>query len=113
VSGELLDRSGRLWPESRLEKVIGREVTLDLSQERFDTRLAPGDRLTFHYRQRLPAPGLTLRLAVTVYPDHFYVGFFESLLAMGAGKGTAQIREALRDARNSSFTIYVHEIPLT
>lgn len=113
VSGELVDRSGRPLPESRLEKVIGREVTLDLTQERFDTRLAPGDRLTFHYRQRLPAPGLTLRLAVRVYPDHFYVGFFESLLAMGAGKGTAQIREALRDARNSSFTIYVHEIPLT
>lgn len=113
VSGELLDRSGRMLAGSRQEKVIAREVTLDLSRELFDTRLAPGERLTFQYRQRLTGAGLTLRIAVTVYPDHFYAGFFESLLASGAGKGTAQIREALRTARSSSFTIFVQEIRLT
>lgn len=113
VSGELVDRSGRVVAGSRQEKIIGREVTLDLSRELFDSRLAPGQRLTFRYRQRLAGPGLTLRLSVIVYPDHFYVGFFESLLAGGAGKGEAQIREALRDARTSSFTIYSSEIPLT
>jgi hypothetical protein len=113
VSGELVDRSDRVLPGSRQEKVIAREVTLDLSRELFDTRLAPRERLTFRYRHRLPASGLTLRLAVTVYPDHFYVGFFEALLAGGAGKGTVQIREALAAARASSFTIYSQEIPLT
>ena len=113
VSGELVDGSGGALAGSRQETVIAREVTLDLSRELFDTRLAPRQSLAFHYRHRLSAPGLTLRLAVSVYPDHFYVGFFESLLASGAGKGTAQIREALRAARSSSFIIYVHEIPLT
>ncbi len=113
VSSELLDRSGRVVPGSLQEKVIGREVTLDLSRELFDTRLAPGGSATFQYRQRLLSPGLTLRVAVTVEPDHFYVGFLEALLSGGAGKGTAQIRQALRAARSSSFTIYVNEVPLT
>ncbi len=113
VSGELVDRSGRVLPGSRQEGIVAREVTLDLSRELSDTRLRPGQTLAFRYRQRLSAPGLTLRLAITVHPDHFYVGFFESLLSSGAGKGAAQIREALRTARGSSFTMYVREIPLT
>ncbi|OGL06495.1 MAG: hypothetical protein A3I03_08225 [Candidatus Rokubacteria bacterium RIFCSPLOWO2_02_FULL_68_19] len=113
VSGELIDRSGRVVAGSRQEQIIGREVTLDLTRELFDTRLAPGDSATFRYRRRLPGAGLALRVAVTVYPDHFYVGFFEALLAGGAGKGTAQVREALRAARSSSFTLYVNEVPLT
>lgn len=113
VSGELVDPSGRAVVGSRQEKVIGREVTPDLSREVFDTRLAPGQHLAFQYRQRLAAPGLRLRFLITVYPDYFYVGFFETLLAGGAGKGTAQIREALQDARSSAFTVYSHEVPLT
>jgi len=113
VSGELVDGSGQAVAGSRQEKVIAREVALDLSRELFDTRLAPRQSLTFRYRHRLSGVGLRLRLAVTVYPDHFYVSFFESLLASGAGKGTAQIREALEATRSSSFTIYSHEIPLT
>jgi hypothetical protein len=113
VSGELIDGSGRVAAGSRQEQVIGREVSLDLTRELFDTRLAPGERATFRYRRRLPDAGLTLRVAVTVHPDHFYVGFFEALLAGGAGKGTAQVREALGAARGSSFTLYVHEMPLT
>ncbi|MEK7364413.1 MAG: hypothetical protein AAB016_10610, partial [candidate division NC10 bacterium] len=113
VSGELIDRSGRVVAGSRQEQIIGREVSLDLTRELFDTRLAPGESATFRYRQRLPVAGLTLRVAVTVYPDHFYVGFFEALLAGGAGKGTARVREALRAARSSSFTLYVNEMPLT
>ena len=113
VSGELVDPAGRILPGSRQEQVIGREVTLDLSRELFDTRLAPGASLTFQYRQRLSSAGLTLRVAVTVFPDHFYVGFFEALLSGGAGRGTVQIREALRAARSSPFAIFLSEVPLT
>ena len=112
VSGELVERSGRVVPGSRQEAIIGREVTLDLSREVFDSRLHPGQRLVFQYRRPFPKPGLRLRLAVTVFPDHFYIGFFESLLASGAGKGTAQIREALARAKASAFDVYAREIPL-
>ena len=102
-----------LPPGTRQAAVIGRRLSEDFTRELFDTRLAPGDSATFRYRRRLPGAGLALRVAVTVYPDHFYVGFFEALLAGGAGKGTAQVREALRAARSSSFTLYVNEVPLT
>ena len=50
---------------------------------------------------------------MVVYPDAFYTSFFESLLAQGAGRGEAQIREALAATRRSPFTIFEREIPLT
>jgi hypothetical protein len=112
ASGELINRSGRVLAGSREEAIIGREVTLDLSKEEFDTRLLPGQRFVFQYRRPLPQAGLRLRLAVTVYQDHFYTRFFESLLAGGAGKGTPQIKEALALTKASAFTVYSKEIPL-
>ena len=39
--------------------------------------------------------------------------FFESLLAQGAGRGEAQIREALAATRRSPFTVFTQELPLT
>jgi hypothetical protein len=112
VSGELLDTYGKTVAGSREEAVIAREVPLDLSTELLDTRLAPGQSLVFRYQRPVAQPGLRLRLAVTVYPDHFYARFFETLLASGAGKGTARISEALAAARASAFTAYSREIPL-
>jgi len=109
---ELRDAKGRVVPGSREERRIGREVTLDLSREITDTRLAPGGSLVFQYRRRLDQVGLRLKLTVTVYPDHFYTGFFRSLLAQGAGKGTAQIRQALAVTQRSHFVVYDRELPL-
>jgi hypothetical protein len=106
---ELRDARGRAVPGSVEERVIAREVTLDLSREVRDTRLAPGQSLVLRYRRALPAPGARLRAVLTVSPDHFYTGFFESVLAQGAGRGTPQLREALAATRRSAFTVYEHE----
>jgi hypothetical protein len=110
---ELRDARDRLVPGSREERVIAREVSLDLSRELADTRLAPGQSLMFTYRRELNGRGLRLKAVVTVYPDHFYTGLFESLLAQGSGTGTAQIRDALAATRRSSFVLYEKELPLT
>ena len=110
---ELVDRAGRPVPGSVEERAIGREVPLDLSREIADTRIPPGGRFILSYRRPLDRPGLSLRVSVTVYPDHFYTGLFESLLASGAGAGTAQIREALEVTRRSPFVIFKQDIPLT
>lgn len=110
---ELRDVRGRLAPSSREKRVISRQVSLDLSRELADTRLAPGERFVFRYRRPLTAPGLRLWITVTVYPDHFYTRFFESLLAQGAGRGTALIRETLAATRRSAFVLYEKEVPLT
>ena len=92
--------------------MIGRAVAPDLSRELSDTRLAPGAKLEFVYRRSLTAQGLRLKATVTVYPDHFYTGFFESLLAQGAGTGTAQIRKALAETKRSPFVLYEKEHPI-
>jgi hypothetical protein len=110
---ELLDRRGQPVPGSRVEKVIAREVSLDLAQELFDTRLAPGQRAVLTYRPRLDAPGMRARFTVVVEPDAFYVRFFAALLEQGTGRGEAQIREALEAATRSPFTVFSREIPLT
>jgi cytochrome c554/c'-like protein len=113
LSAELVDETGQVIAGSRQEKAIAREVTLDLEREIADTRLMPGKKAVLHYRRRVDRAGLRARLSVVVYPDEFYTRFFESLLEQGAGRGEAQIREALAATRRSPFTVFEREIPLT
>jgi nitrate/TMAO reductase-like tetraheme cytochrome c subunit len=114
VRASLVDRQGTAVPDSAREYVIGREVALDLSREISDTRIPPGERASFRYRQRLPGPGLALRVTVTVYPDHFYTAFFKSLLASGnTDTGAPDIRQALEATQRSAFAIFNQDVPLT
>ena len=113
LSAELVDGAGQSIAGSRQEKIIGREVALDLSREAFDTRLGPGRSATLEYRIKVPARGTRARLAVVVEPDAFYAAFFEVLLRQGAGRGEAQIRQALDAARRSPFTVFERELPLS
>ena len=111
LRGELIDSAGNVVPGTVRERVIAREVALDLSREIRDTRLAPGARARLDYRARAPVAGLRVRLSVVVEPDAFYTAFFEAVLGNGAGEGEAQIREAHAATRKSVFTVYVQELP--
>jgi hypothetical protein len=113
IRAEVVDAKGQTVAGSVQERVIAREVTPDLSREVADTRLPAGGTLAMRYRHRIERLGLRLRVAVTVYPDHFYARFFESLLGNGAGAGEPQVREALEATRRSAFTVYQREIPLS
>ncbi|RMF93039.1 MAG: hypothetical protein D6736_02415 [Nitrospinota bacterium] len=113
VRGHLLTSEGTVLPETAQEAIIGREVTLDLSQELYDTRIPPGESSSFAYRQTLPRDRLQLRVEVVVAPDHFYTRFFAATLNDGGGgKGRSLLVKALENARRSPFTIYVQTIPL-
>jgi hypothetical protein len=112
LRAELLDGGGAPITGSREEHVIAREVELDLSRELSDTRLKPGEAAELVYRRTLEAPATRLRLRVLVFPDAFYVAFFEALLRQGAGQGEAQIREALAASRRSGFTVFSQELAL-
>src|SRR5207249_8546145 len=68
LSAELVDQAGKVVVGSRGEKVIAREVTLDLERELSDTRLMPGAKAVLHYRPRVDRPDLRVRLSVVVYP---------------------------------------------
>ena len=110
---ELFDAAGNVLPGSQEERVIGREVELDLSREISDTRLAPGARAVLAYRRRVDREGVRARFSVTVEPDAFYTRFFEVLLRQGAGRGEAEIREALDAARRSPYVVFEREIPVS
>jgi len=60
---------------------------------------------------RVDRPGLRLRARVIVEPDHFYTRFFEASVRQ-AERGKAQLREALRQTRRLTFTIFTREVPL-
>ncbi len=108
----LVDMHGQEVRGSAEEHYIGREVSVDLTRERSDTRIPAGGRFTIEYRRRLErTTGVRLRALVRVEPDHFYAGFFESLLN-GAGTGSREIVAALDAARRSAFELYRHDIPL-
>src|SRR6058998_2503565 len=49
LRAELVDAAGRALAGTRVERRIGREVTLDLEREVSDTRLAPGERAELAY----------------------------------------------------------------
>ena len=113
LRGELVDETGAVVAGSRVERIVAREVALDLSREVSDTRLAPGRSVALRYARRVDRDGLRLRFTVVVEPDAFYTQFFETLLAQGAGAGTAQVREALEASRRSPFTVFEQLLPLT
>ena len=106
LRAELIDGAGRVIAGTREEHRIGREVTLDLERELTDTRLAPGQRAELPYARALEGGAAGARFSVVVYPDAFYTAFFETLLRQGAGRGEADIRAALADARASAFTVF-------
>jgi cytochrome c554/c'-like protein len=106
LRGELLDAAGSVVDGSRVDRIVAREVALDLSREERDTRLLPGRSVELRYRRRIEDDGMRLRFTVIVEPDAFYTKFFETLLEQGAGSGTAQIRQALEETRRSPFTVF-------
>ena len=109
----LVDMHGQELRGSAEEHSIGRDVSVDLTRERSDTRIPAGGRFTIAYRRRLErTTGVRLRAVVRVEPDHFYTGFFESLLN-SAGEGSREIVAALAASRQSAFELYRRDIPLT
>lgn len=113
VAGQLIDQLGKPVTGSYSEAIIGRGAPLDLSQELYDTRIAPGDFKSIIYAQTATLGKLSLKITVTVYPDHFYARFYQSVLDNNsAGKGRALIEEAYQSASSSQFVIYEKLLPL-
>jgi len=106
LRAELVDAAGLALAGTRVERRIGREVTLDLEREVSDTRLAPGERAELVYARALEDGAVAARFSVVVYPDAFYTAFFEALLRQGAGRGENDVRRALGETRRSAFTVF-------
>ncbi len=113
VRAQLLDALGEVVIGSVREAIIGRETTPDLSQEVFDTRIAPGDFVDIGYAYPLSHAGQQLQVQVRVEPDHFYERLYRGLLQSNSPqKGRAAIEQALADAQQSAFVIYDETVSL-
>jgi len=114
IRAKLIDAAGNLLVGTEQEAIIGREATLDLSQELYDTRIPPGDSIAINYQQAVSQENLSLKVEVIVEPDHFYERFYRSVLANGSPspKGRALLEQALKDAEQSPFSIYETVRPL-
>jgi len=114
VQGYFIDSTGAVIQHSLQEAVIGRGVTLDLSQELFDTRIPPGKRLDINYDYAMPREATHFRIQIKVYPDHFYTRFYESALADSSpSKGRKLLEEALVNSRESAFVLHEKTVALT
>ena len=56
---------------------------------------------------------MTLRVTMTIHPDHFYTGFFKSLMASGPGVDPREIHAALEATRRSAFEVFRKDLRLT
>jgi len=106
VRGEELEGTAK-------ESYIGRRVSLDLSEELFDTRLAPGGSVEFFYDIKPVKGAGAIVLEVVVYPDEFYERFYEEALKSEPAKGKVrEIRQALKGASSSSYVLFRRKLPL-
>jgi hypothetical protein len=114
VRFELMDADGKQIDKSAQEERIGREVTLDLTQELFDTRIAPSRSHTVRYARTIDRKGLTLRASVIVVPDDFYIQFFEASAPKAKGKeARALLEQAAREGRARSFPLFTENVEVS
>ncbi|MBF0135822.1 MAG: hypothetical protein HQL65_06250 [Magnetococcales bacterium] len=107
------DSSNQIVPETSQEMVISRDVSLDLAEERFDTRIPPDGQAVLEYRQPLKSQATLLAWQVRVEPDYFYKLFYEAVLKAGSNpRGDALLRSAYHQAANSPYILFSGEIPL-
>ena len=114
IEVELVDGAGTRVPGSLQKEWIGREATLDLTKELFDTRIPPGETHTFRYVRTIDRLGLKLKASVVVAPDDFYVRFFEAILPKARTKqARTWLQQAIGEARGSSFILFKEEVVLS
>ncbi len=106
VRGFVVDGSGTVVGGTLRESFVGRKVTLDLTEELFDTRIPPGGEFGFEYPVD-GAKGKKIVLEVWVYPDEFYNRFFHSALE---DTNSEDIKEALDITENSFYLLFREEV---
>ncbi len=111
VRGVQLDASAKRLPGTQQEFIIARLVSMDLSREIADTRIAADAKADFDYRQPRHARAVALLWEVEVQPDAFYFDFHVSWLRDNpAGRGRAQIAQARDAARASRYIVFARRL---
>jgi len=115
VKSYIIDNSSKKIQKTLQKDLIGRVITLDLTEEIMDTRIAPGRTHTIRYRPRYPEKTkgpLRAVVEIRVYPDDFYNRFFREALKEGAYSSKALMEEALEATELSPYLLFKETIEL-
>jgi len=113
VRARLIDDKGATISDTIRESVIGRQLSLDLKQEVFDTRIPPKDHVTLTYDAPLSSSARALDIELLAEPDDFYSRFYAAMLAQGLeGQAKDLIEAAARQASASGFSFYHQQVAL-
>jgi hypothetical protein len=98
--------TGKRLEESVQQKIIAWSVSLDLTTEEFDTRLAPQQTAVLEYRSPLAPQATTLVLQIIVEPEAFYTRFYQSLLANQlTNRGRELIQQAVVESQATRLVL--------
>ncbi len=103
IEGYQEDINGQVL--SSQQYVISRKVTMNLTKELADTRLAPDEQIIFNYNAKHHPEAVSFALNVQVEPDAFYTRFYQITLK-SAKKGKKLLQKALEESQQSTFSIY-------
>ncbi|MGI9303443.1 MAG: SUMF1/EgtB/PvdO family nonheme iron enzyme [Gammaproteobacteria bacterium] len=105
--------TGQAIDHTRSELVIGRKVTLNLREERFDTRIPPDGEAGLEYDAPLADDAVSLAFRVRIEPEAFYREFFQAWLKKELPEKQRRLyQRALADAENAGFYIHTSRQPL-
>jgi hypothetical protein len=116
IKGYLADSKGTALKGTLKKAVVGRKVSLDLTEEFFDTRIAPLESYEFAYgvrgvRQMKGA--MLVVFEVWVYPDAFYYRFFSEALGTGAvSMDRVLLQKAVEATGSSGYLLFKKEVRL-
>jgi len=113
VRAFLVDNEGRALKGTEKTAFIGRQIALDLSQEYFDTRIAPLRNFVLDYPIKKTGGAKQAVFEAIVYPDEFYTRFYEYFLGQDmSAKKKEEVREAHRRSLKSAYELFRKELPL-
>lgn len=111
---EQLDAGGRALAGTRVEGAVARHLAGDLSVERFDTRLLPGERHALVYDRPVARGATAVRLAVECAPEAFYARFFARRLVDRTLPPAARrmLERARSEAASADFVVWERVDPI-
>lgn len=104
---------GHELPDTRVEWWIARAVSLDLSEELFDSRIPAGGEIELAYAMPRDARAVALQMTLRVEPDAFYTDFYRATLDAASGPARAELEAALRASLASHYTLYETRLALS
>ena len=92
---------------------MARRVSMDLSREIFDTRLAPDGEAALRYERPKHPSAAFVVFRVLVEPDAFYAAFYRDTLKRNTTRaGRKRLEQALAAANASAYTLFEQREPL-